>query len=167
MTIPTELSTIFQSKQASYKMVLILSLVESIDNTGKASLNKVVENFIQYYKDREESGIIIEKEGSVINNLDSLKASRIRSLILENPYNALSSVLIKEGALPADEYIRFKPEIWAQLNDKSILELRTYALMSSRNTIPHYPHYSQYITLFNKSWINILLQRVSPLLSMN
>lgn len=128
MTLPTELKTIFQSKQASYKMVLILSLLKSIDNTGKASLNKVVENFLQYYKDREKSGIIIEKEGNVINKLDSMKVGRIRSLILGDPYNALSSVLIKEGSLPADEHIRFKPEIWAQLNEESIQELRTYAL---------------------------------------
>lgn len=128
MTLPTELSTIFQSKQASYKMVLILSLLKSIDNTGKASLNKVVENFHQYYKDRQDNGEIIEKEDKVINKLDSLATSQIRNLILENPFRALSSILLKEGALPADEYIRFKPEIWAQLNEETKQELRTYAL---------------------------------------
>lgn len=128
MTIPTELKSIFQSKQASYKMVLILSLLKSIDKTGKALLNKIVESFLQYYIDRQRDGNTIEKEDKVVSKLDSLTTNQIRSLILENPYNALSSVLIKEGALPADEYIRFKPEIWAKLNDKSILELRTYAL---------------------------------------
>jgi 5-methylcytosine-specific restriction protein B len=128
MPIPTQLSTIFQSKQASYKMVLILSLIKSIDNTGKASLDKVVENFFQYYKDRQDNGRIIEKEDKVVTKLDSLTTRQIRSLILENPYRALSSVLIKEGTLPADEYIRFKTEIWAQLNEKSIQELKNYAL---------------------------------------
>lgn len=127
MTLPTELTTIFESKQASYKMVLILSLLESIDNTGITSLNKVVENFFRYYKDRQDNGKMIEKEDKVVSNLDSLTTRQIRSLILANPYNALSSILIKEGTLP-DEYIRFKPEIWAQLDETSIRELRNYAL---------------------------------------
>jgi 5-methylcytosine-specific restriction protein B len=127
MTLPTELTTIFQNKQASYKMVLILSLLESIDNKGIASINKVVVNFLQYYIDRQDNGKIIEKEGKVITKLDSLSTSRTRSLILGDPYNSLSSILTKEGTSP-DEYIRFKPEIWAQLDESTIRELRIYAL---------------------------------------
>jgi 5-methylcytosine-specific restriction protein B len=127
MTLPISLSTIFQSKQTSYKMVLILSLLESIDITGIASLNKVVENFFQYYKARHDQGKMIEKEDKVVSKVDSLTTRQIRSLILANPFNALSSILIKEGTLP-DEYIRFKPEIWSQLIETSIRELRNYAL---------------------------------------
>ncbi|GGK37404.1 hypothetical protein GCM10010965_32720 [Caldalkalibacillus thermarum] len=85
MALPDRLMDIFKNKQASYKMVLILSLLDSIDERGLASLDQVSDRFARFYIDRRKKGLIVEKGDKEILKYNHSQIHRVKNLILKNP----------------------------------------------------------------------------------
>lgn len=128
MTLPESLLGIFKNRQSSYKMVLVLTLLDEMDHTGKASIKNIVTRFRAFYRQRVEQGLAPEKPKLEMNAWEQMSSSQIRSLILSAPFKYLNSVLEKQDA--PEERIGFRPEVWAQMTSQNIEELRAYAEQS-------------------------------------
>ncbi|GMK46624.1 hypothetical protein PghCCS26_37530 [Paenibacillus glycanilyticus] len=132
MTLPIELSTIFRSKQKSYKMVLILSLIDVYRSTRNQNitLDDVGRRFLAYYQSSVMDGKKVDSPpNGVATSWDEFTLSQTKSL-LYTPIKALSSVLdeSKEG-----QSISFKPSIWNMLDGGNMDELQNYALAELDN----------------------------------
>lgn len=128
MTLPEPLLGIFKNRQSSYKMVLVLTLLDEMDHTGKASIKKIGTRFQAFYQQRVEQGLAPEKPRLEMNAWEQMSSSQIRSLILSVPFKYLNSVLEKQDA--PEERIGFRPEVWAQMTNQDLEELRAYAEQS-------------------------------------
>ncbi|CAM3024853.1 DUF3578 domain-containing protein [Paenibacillus sediminis] len=125
MSLPKVMSDIFKSKQKSYKMVLILSLLDELDkqHISIVPLNDVKERFLSFYQTREMEGLIVEKPPEKLAmNWKQITVGQLQPII-STPIDALSSILINDG-----EWIRFRPDVWEEMRSDVIHELRDYAL---------------------------------------
>ncbi|MDQ0338768.1 MoxR-like ATPase [Caldalkalibacillus uzonensis] len=128
MLLPSSLRNLFSPgrRQASYKMVLTLALLNTMDQNGIARLSDVAEDAIAYYKQREDKGEIIENSKTELVKSDWKDPGYIRRLLLKNPYRHMQDVLEKIEHEQV-EYLRFKPEMWKEMNQDVIAALRVYA----------------------------------------
>lgn len=126
MTLPIELSSIFRNKQKSYKIVLILSILEEYETSHQKILpfGQVAERFLAYYRNNEEAGIKTDiPPGGNIVRWSNFTLNQTKSL-LKTPLDALSSILDMNNEL---QTITFKEHIWNQLDEEELMELRQYA----------------------------------------
>ncbi|GIP39842.1 hypothetical protein J31TS4_31220 [Paenibacillus sp. J31TS4] len=127
MSLPIELSSIFRNKQKSYKMVLILSMIDEYRETQRPSMpfSQVAERFLSYFrKNDEESHPIDEPPTGLAPNWAQFSLSQTKSL-LKTPMDALSAILAWNSQ---QQTLSFKPAIWNSLDEEGIEELRQYAL---------------------------------------
>lgn len=122
-----ELSNIFRNKQKSYKMVLILSLIDEYEENHNLvfPLNKIAERFLAYYRHHSGMGNLVDappqREASSWNDYT---LAQTRSL-LKTTIDAMSSVLEFNNN---QQTITFKSSIKNQLSDHVFQELKVYAL---------------------------------------
>jgi len=124
MTLPIELASIFQSKQKSYKMVLIQSILDeySESHTTLLPLNQVAERFLSYFKNSNAEGELVDSPPkNIASSWDEFTLSQTKTL-LKTPIDALSNILEVTS-----ETITFKQHIWEKLNDEVLQELMEYA----------------------------------------
>ncbi|NIK75043.1 MoxR-like ATPase [Paenibacillus castaneae] len=130
MTLPQELASIFRSRQKSYKMVLVLSILDDYKESfnRRLPLNQVAERFLSYYRDGSMNGAQVDypPQGSAFKWSD-FTLGQTKSL-LKTPIDALSSIL---EVTP--DTITFKPHIWDKLNEDVIAELSEYARIELSN----------------------------------
>jgi 5-methylcytosine-specific restriction protein B len=126
MTLPDALSGIFRRKQKSYKMVLILSLLEEMGETPHdVSLSKVVERFQKLLADRERNNMSVDEPPAIVGkSWVNANIGQIRAVMV-NPINALSKVIFVDSS---QDKIGFRPEIVRQLTPEKIKELKAEAL---------------------------------------
>ncbi|WP_256703300.1 hypothetical protein [Paenibacillus peoriae] len=119
--LPNELSNIFRNKQKSYKMVLILSLINEYEENHNLvfPLNKIAERFLAYYRYHSSAENPVDappqREASSWNDYT---LARTKTL-LKTPIDALSSILEFNNDQQA---ITFKSSITNELNDNVIQE---------------------------------------------
>lgn len=71
----------------SYKMPFILGLLENIDETGEADIEKILDYYIEFYLDRHNSGLIIDRPNSPYNRLEFVKDRKaMKRSMLVNPF---------------------------------------------------------------------------------
>lgn len=124
MTLPAELASIFRSRQKSYKMVLILSILNEYKETLTQilPLNQVAERFLSFYQSSESNGALVDSPPSgIANSWGDFTLSQTKTL-LKTPIDALSSILEA-----TNETITFKQDIWSALNEDILKELSEYA----------------------------------------
>lgn len=124
MTLPIEIASIFRNRQKSYKMVLILSILNEYKGslTRMLPLNQVAGRFLSYYRDSSIEGVKVDSPpNGVANSWSNFTLAQTKSL-LKTPIDALSSILEA-----TTETITFKPHIWDQMNDEVLNVLREYA----------------------------------------
>ncbi|UVI31012.1 MrcB family domain-containing protein [Paenibacillus spongiae] len=128
MSLPTELSTIFRSKQKSYKMVLILSIIDEIQESNNQALplNNVAERFLAYYQHNSQQGKKVDSPpAGLASSWNTITHGQVRSL-LRTPIGALDSILEMHSET---QKIGFKASIQVQLDESTINELQNYALI--------------------------------------
>ncbi|MGW8822905.1 MrcB family domain-containing protein [Paenibacillus lautus] len=125
--LPEQLSSIFRVKQKSYKMVLILSLIEYYEQTKSLSfpLSTIAERFLGYFQENsaEGKGVDSPPPGKASQWSDFTLSQTIS--LLNTPLEALSAILEIDDS---KQVIIFRPEIVDQLDDSVIQELKKYAL---------------------------------------
>ncbi|MGG1638876.1 MrcB family domain-containing protein [Paenibacillus sp. NRS-1760] len=130
MTLPQELASIFRSRQKSYKMVLMLSILDEYKESfnRRLPLNQVAERFLSYYRDNSmnEAQIDYPPQGSAFKWSD-FTLGQTKSL-LKTPIDALSSIL---EVTP--DTISFESHIWDKLNGDVVAELSEYARIELSN----------------------------------
>ncbi|BBH22491.1 hypothetical protein Back11_38360 [Paenibacillus baekrokdamisoli] len=124
MTLPVELASLFKVRQKSYKMVLILSIIDEYNETKLQflPLNAVAERFLSYYRTSTDEGEVVDSPPQgVAESWNDFTLAQVNSL-LKTPIEALSSILETTS-----DTITFKSDIWSYLDDELLQELKNYA----------------------------------------
>jgi hypothetical protein len=111
----------------SYKMVVILVLLQNADKDGKTSKSTLIREFRQFYKYRQEHGLVVEKEREInptpLLHPDDVTDSAIWDILRRYPLELMSGYL----SIGVDA-VQFKPIVWKQLSDTDVLELKNLCL---------------------------------------
>lgn len=124
--VPLELQGIFNHKQKSYKMVLILSILEVQSEAvcNHVSFLRVKERFLAYYTTRVMEGKVVDQPPEKLVGGWKLATVGQSNLVISTPIDALSDVI---EINKEEETIGFKQHIWEQMTDASNTALREYA----------------------------------------
>ena len=107
----------------SYKPVMLLALLDSVDEQGRAKASEVAHRFQQFYKDRRTVGLIVERPGSRKVPVDELDEIAVQRLMLGMPFEKFE----RRQFLRYDRdlaYIRFDPRLWRQLGPDDREQIR-------------------------------------------
>jgi superfamily II DNA or RNA helicase len=107
----------------SYKPVMLLALLETADEQGRAKASEVAWRFQQFYKDRRAAGLVVERPGSRKVPVDELDEIAVQRLMLGMPFEKFE----RRQFLRYDSdlaYIRFDPRLWRQLGPNDREQIR-------------------------------------------
>lgn len=124
MDILEEFEARFQKRQASYMMVLILSLLEVMSPGGGAGLDRVAEKFKEFYEARVKNGKAPEKERRFLAQAGSLSPVAVKGYVLREPYEALRGLLVYREA---EDLLQFDPRVMEWLDREATRQLKRLA----------------------------------------
>jgi superfamily II DNA or RNA helicase len=108
----------------SYKPVMLLALLDSVDEDGRARASEVANRFLQFYRDRRAAGLVVERPGSRRVPVDELDETSALRLMLSMPFEKFE----RRQYLRYDRdlaFIRFDPRIWRQLGQDDREQIRS------------------------------------------
>lgn len=141
-SIPDEVSTVALETlknftkttrlEYAYQMLLLLIMLSHGNPDGFLSIEKAVECFMDFYKERKLSGSIIEKihdakPAPVVHNIDTIKKYKIKQMIKTSPFPRFE----RQGLLDLSEdgqCFIINPAIIAALTPADRQELRAIAI---------------------------------------
>jgi hypothetical protein len=107
----------------SYKPVMLLALLDTVGEDGRANLAEVVKKFRQFYQDRRAAGLLVERPGARKQPLDELDDVSTQRLMLGMPFEKFE----RRRFLKYDRdlaYVRFDPRLWRQLGAEDLQRIR-------------------------------------------
>lgn len=112
--------------QKSYKLLLLLELINNLDQEGKASYEKVCEGIWSFYKERHNKGLLAEQNDSKIQSqIDHLTIGIVKSVITENAYKVISEKgYLQKSEENGIEYVSFNNELWSELLEEDLDKLK-------------------------------------------
>lgn len=124
MPLPETITQIFKRKQKSYKMVLILSLIEEMraSNQERVSYDRVKQRFLNYFIAEQDIGNRVDLPPGREQWSDAPK-SQLKDII-NSPVNALSHILFVNSE---DNTIGFHSQIHRQLGEEELSQLESLA----------------------------------------
>lgn len=107
---------------SSYKPVFLLAMLESVDETGTAPIQKVLKSFRAFYENRAHSGLEVERGNNRLRRISDLDDSSVRRTMLESPFEKFERRSFLKYARDL-AFLRFDGHLWRQLteNDKTLL----------------------------------------------
>ncbi|WP_438496809.1 MrcB family domain-containing protein [Paenibacillus sp. IHBB 3054] len=124
MPLPEIITQIFKRKQKSYKMILILSLIEELRVTKqeRVSFDRVKDRFLNYFIAEQERGNRVDKPPGRELWRDAPK-SQLKDIV-NSPVNALSHILFVNSE---DNTIGFHSQLRSQLGEEELSQLESLA----------------------------------------
>ncbi|MPM97545.1 hypothetical protein SDC9_144719 [bioreactor metagenome] len=106
----------------SYKPVLLKAMLEYANDKGKVFIEDIVDYFIDYYEDRKNKGLIVEKPKSPYCK-DSYTRKEIEKNIFSNPFDKYEQMNFMKKSKDV-EFVEFNSNIWKKLTheDKKHIE---------------------------------------------
>jgi superfamily II DNA or RNA helicase len=108
----------------SYKPVMLLALLDTVDENGRARASEVARRFQQFYRDRRVAGLVVERPGSRKVPVDDLDETSAQRLMLGMPFEKFE----RRKFLGYDRdlaYVRFDPRLWRQLGPEDLEQIRS------------------------------------------
>ncbi len=108
---------------ASYKPVLLLSVLDCVDPRGVAEIASVVSRFRKFYEDRRRAGRSVEKGNTRMARVEQLEDLEVQRVMLGMPFEKFE----RRHYLRYDRdlsRIRFAPKLWRQLRRDDIDAIR-------------------------------------------
>jgi len=130
MTLPESISQIFKKKQKSYKMVLILSLIEEmrITNQREVSFESVKKRFLNYFITEQGNGNPVDRPPGR-GYWKEVTPSQLRDII-SSPVDALTSITLVNNQ---NNLISFRHQIFDQLGEEWVDEIERLAQQELQN----------------------------------
>jgi len=109
----------------SYKLVFLKCMLAIMDNTGKARVYQVANEFKNYYVNRMRNGLIPEYNAdSRIANAEQSSIEDILQVIKDNPFNAISkNDFIRLKEINEEEFFLFNPELVEEMTQDDYITL--------------------------------------------
>jgi hypothetical protein len=107
----------------SYKPVMLLALLDSVDEDGRARASDVARRFQQFYRDRRAAGLVVERPGARKVPVDELDETSAQRLMLGMPFEKFE----RRRFVRYDRdlaYVRFDPRLWRQLGPDDREQIR-------------------------------------------
>lgn len=109
---------------ASYKPVLMLCLLETIDERGRVKTTELIERFRDFYSKRAKSGQTVERATITMSNVADLELAEIQSIVLKMPFEKFERRRYLEYDKRDLAYVRFSPPLWTKLSKADLVDLR-------------------------------------------
>jgi hypothetical protein len=116
----------------SYKPVMLLALLETVGEEGKAKLSEVVQQFRRFYQERKAAGLVVERPGARRQAVEELEVAALQRLMLGMPFEKFE----RRKFLRYDRdlaYVRFDPRLWRQLGENDFQRIREICQQSIRS----------------------------------
>lgn len=133
MTLPAELSTLFANKQKSFKMVLVLALIDEmkVSNQREVSFNEVKKRFLGYFQQRAANGAPIDQPPDrIASRWEEVTLNQVQPII-DTPIKALSALIEKNAeqqtiGFQEKWYRQWDDSVWNELYDYAVEEIQNY-----------------------------------------
>jgi hypothetical protein len=108
---------------ASYKPVLLLCLLDTVDEDGSVPIANLVVAFRGFYLDRLAGGLAPEKAKARMARVAEVGEGEIQRLILEMPFRKFAQRGFLDYGRDVSR-VRFAPNLWKRLTDADKQRLR-------------------------------------------
>lgn len=108
---------------ASYKPVMVMAMLDSMDDRGRARVDDVVKRFRGFYESRQRAGMVVERKGAVMSRVTELSDAQVRGLMLRMPFEKFE----RRKYLEYDRdlaFVRFSRDLWRGLGRADLQDLR-------------------------------------------
>ncbi|RMD01104.1 hypothetical protein D9O40_09045 [Clostridium autoethanogenum] len=112
--------------QKSYKLVLLIALLELADFEGKTVYDDICSYIKDFYIEKHKKGLSVETSDSEIQrSIENLEVNTVRKVMNENPYNVISKedYIFKEHVDDV-EYLSFNTELWNEFTEEDMENLK-------------------------------------------
>ena len=109
----------------SYKVVLLLALLENVESDGKMDISRAVPFFRKFYRERTEKGFPSELKTGIYSDL-SISDSRILGSITKNPLYALLLSNFFEYDSNTGRF-GFKADVWSGITENGRARMKEAA----------------------------------------
>lgn len=109
---------------ASYKPVMMLAILDSINERGRALVSDVVTRFREFYENRKQAGLPVERESATMNRVDELDDDAVRQVMLRMPFEKFERRRFLEYDPRDLAFVRFSASLWHQITPDDLAELR-------------------------------------------
>ncbi len=124
MSIIQKFDQSFNHRQASYKMVAVLAILENLNSEGAISIDYVARSFKLFYKKRAENDKLPEKQDKKMSRVLSLTDGEVKSLLVSQPLPALRGLVIYDEP---KELVEFDKSIIGDLDSRIVKDLKKIA----------------------------------------
>ena len=100
----------------SFKPVLLKAMLAHADEKGRVKLEDIVDYFIDFYEDRREKGLVVEKERSLYARGGYTRKDVERN-ILSNPFKRFEDMRFMKRCRDV-EYVEFNHHVFKRLTDE-------------------------------------------------
>lgn len=102
----------------SYKPVLLKAMFDHVDEKGKVRVEDIIDYFIDFYEERKQKGLVIEKKNSIYCKEDYTRKEVERN-IFSNPFKRFEDMRFVKRCKNI-EYVEFNRHIFKKLNETEI-----------------------------------------------
>jgi superfamily II DNA or RNA helicase len=116
---------------ASYKPVMLLAILDSVDSHGRARLSDVVARFRRFYENRKKAGLNVERPNTRMARVETLDDAEVQRVMLDMPFEKFE----RRRYLRYDRdlaFVRFESNLWRQLKPDDLARLRTICETSAK-----------------------------------
>ena len=98
----------------SYKPLLLKAMLRHVDENGRVLVEDIVNYFMDYYRDREEKGLIVEKKSSIYCK-EGYTKKEVERNIFANPFKRFEDMRFMNRCKEI-EYVEFNRHIFKKLS---------------------------------------------------
>ena len=115
----------FSRRQASYKMVTVLSLLDTSSSNVVSDIDEVARKFMEFYETREKLGAMVEKDKMAMARVHELPFTKVKQVMINNPVMYLRELLEYDKSA---NLLSFKGHILNNLDVEMLQYIRRIAL---------------------------------------
>ena len=115
---------------ASYKPVLMLCLLDTIDVKGRVKTLTLMERFRAFYLQRATDGKTVEKSAMSMSRVNDLELTEVQNIVLKMPFEKFERRRYLEYDKRDLAYVRFSRPLWQKLSLADRVDLRKRCIES-------------------------------------
>lgn len=108
---------------ASYKPVLMLAFLDSVQKRGRARIADTVTRFRRFFEERGKAGLVIERGNMRMARVSEMSDTEVQNVIVSMPLRKFQQRRYLEYARDV-AWLQFNLDLWRQLSDSDLAHVR-------------------------------------------